>query len=193
MKLSTYVDYLLKPQDYSTSEGPLYMTDVYLRPSVLSPELDVLEMDARCPLPRRGKWAERVAIYMGTPGTATGLHTDIYDTQSWMAQLRGEKEWRLCRPETKWCGKKKPIDLFESSDLDVPIFDVTLTPGDVLYVPGGWWHQVRNRTSNMAIAGHFFSVQQARASLHEARHSPNPQTRAEWPPLLEMILALDGN
>ena len=167
------------------------MTDIYLRPSLLSPRLDAMEPDARCPLPRPGHWAERVTIYMGTPGTGAFLHQDIFGTQSWMAQIRGEKHWRLATPGARAPGTKDGLDLFDSPDLPFPVYDVTLTPGDVLYVPPHWWHQIRNEKSNLAVAGHFSSVEVARAGLAQAENSPDPQTRAEWPPLWRQILELD--
>ncbi len=192
MRLVDYLEYLGHPHAFASSVGPVYMTDVYLRPSVLGERLDALEPDARCPLPRPGVWAERVTIYMGTPRTGAALHQDIFDTQSWMAQIRGRKHWRLCAPETEWTACARPVDLFASTDVTATIYDVVLGPGDVLYVPARWWHQIRNDEANIAVAGHFSTVAEARAALAAAQADPDPQTRAEWPPLWQQILALHG-
>ena len=91
-------------------------------------------------------------FWFGPKGTVTPLHHDL--TNNFMAQVRGRKLVRLVAPydlahvyNNRHCYTQ--IDL-ERIDYDrFPLFrDVTVTdleigPGDLLFLPVGWWHYVR--------------------------------------------------
>jgi ribosomal protein L16 Arg81 hydroxylase len=69
---------------------------------------------------------------------AFGKHWDTHDV--FAIQMLGRKRWQVFEPTF-------PLPLsHQSSDEAVatgamPVFDCVLEPGDVLYVPRGWWHQ----------------------------------------------------
>ncbi|OAV87752.1 hypothetical protein PTTG_00601 [Puccinia triticina 1-1 BBBD Race 1] len=65
-------------------------------------------------------------VYMGERGTTTGLHTDVYNSYSWSANIVGKKRWRLFSPESA-----------ES-------ITVEQSPGEIIFVPSGWRHEVLN-------------------------------------------------
>ncbi|KAA1071174.1 hypothetical protein PGT21_020029 [Puccinia graminis f. sp. tritici] len=65
-------------------------------------------------------------VYIGEKGTTTGLHTDVYNSYSWSANIVGKKKWRLFRPE---------------SDESITIEQ---SPGEIIFVPSGWKHEVLN-------------------------------------------------
>ena len=92
-------------------------------------------------------------LWLGSAGTRTPLH---HDTVMLMhTQIVGRKRWHLVSPlETAKLdnshGVFSPIDL-EHPDLvrwpamaSVKILDVTVEAGETLFVPLGWWHQVRS-------------------------------------------------
>jgi len=73
-----------------------------------------------------------------TPTQGFGLHWDDHDTV--VAQLAGSKRWRLY-------GSTRAAPLHRDAALAPlpnrePIADLVLKPGDLLYVPRGWWHEV---------------------------------------------------
>jgi len=92
-------------------------------------------------------------FWFGPKGTVTPLHHDL--TNNFMAQVRGRKRVRLIAPwnlaylyNDRHCFTG--IDL-ENPDYDrfpmfrdVPVLDVTIGPGDLLFLPVGWWHHVRS-------------------------------------------------
>jgi ribosomal protein L16 Arg81 hydroxylase len=80
-----------------------------------------------------------------------------------MAQLLGRKRFRLM-PPSQWqylynsTGVFSDVDC-EQPDLDrYPLFrhatvtELVLEPGEVLFMPVGWWHQVRALEVSMTVS-----------------------------------------
>lgn len=95
-------------------------------------------------------------LWMGNPGSTTGLHTDLID---WNLNLQviGQKVWKFYAPqdghlmyeETKsplQSGEYSPVNPFQINHKKYPNFhqateyEITVGPGDIVYVPHGWWH-----------------------------------------------------
>jgi ribosomal protein L16 Arg81 hydroxylase len=78
-------------------------------------------------------------------------------------QLVGRKRWRLASPlQTPRLYNTRsvfsPVDL-AAPDLarfprlaGVQVFDVVLGPGETLFVPLGWWHQVEALDTSLSIS-----------------------------------------
>ncbi|MEU5068929.1 cupin domain-containing protein [Streptomyces virginiae] len=77
-----------------------------------------------------------------------GTHWDDHDVV--VLQLEGSKRWKIYGP-TRRAPAWRDVEAPEVPTGD-PIADIVLTPGDVLYLPRGWWHAV--------------SADQGTASLH---------------------------
>jgi cupin superfamily protein len=75
-----------------------------------------------------------------TPRSAQGLavHHDTHDV--FVLQIAGEKRWLVYEPrfELPLAGQKYDRSLGEPGE---PVEDVTLGPGDTLYMPRGWLHE----------------------------------------------------
>lgn len=91
--------------------------------------------------------------WIGAGGTFTPLHFDL--TNNLLAQIVGHKQLILVPPsETRKLYHRQHVfsDVRDLTDpeqlLKYPLaesarsFDVDLGPGDLLYIPVGWWHQV---------------------------------------------------
>lgn len=93
-----------------------------------------------------------VFFWYGPAGTVTSLHHDT--SNIFMAQVRGRKRVRLISP-TELEFLYNDIGVFSPIDCDNPdlarwpqfakveVREVQLAPGDVLFIPVGWWHHVR--------------------------------------------------
>lgn len=71
-----------------------------------------------------------------TPVHGFDLHWDDQDV--FAIQLDGRKRWRIFEPTRQW-----PLyhDIVENAKPKVPmVVELDMTPGDVLYLPHGWWH-----------------------------------------------------
>jgi hypothetical protein len=77
-----------------------------------------------------------------------GTHWDDHDVV--VLQLEGSKRWKIHGP-TRQAPAWRDVEAPEAPAGD-PIADIVLAPGDLLYLPRGWWHAV--------------SADQGTASLH---------------------------
>ena len=69
--------------------------------------------------------------YVGSKGSKTSIHHDVVHSYSWSVSLCGNKKWTLWKP-----GK-------ESDGMDSAII-IIQNPGDAIFVPSGWHHEVEN-------------------------------------------------
>lgn len=81
-------------------------------------------------------------ILLGPEGSMSRLHRDFQHTHSWLAQIQGRKRATLFAPD----------------DLDrANAYEGVLGPGDVLFTPGDWWHEVRAVDASITVAHNFFN------------------------------------
>ena len=68
---------------------------------------------------------------------AFGTHWDSHDAI--MIQVTGRKSWRLFEPQRRY-PVYRDQHLYLSPPTGEPYWQGVLNPGDLLYVPRGWWH-----------------------------------------------------
>ncbi|XP_069107689.1 2-oxoglutarate and iron-dependent oxygenase JMJD4-like isoform X2 [Argopecten irradians] len=104
-------------------------------------------------------------VYMGPKGTWTPFHADVFRSYSWSANICGRKRWIFIAPgeEDKYRNKfgnlVYDINSDELNDLDnYPHYsrsahriEVIQEPGEVIFVPSGWHHQVHNLEDTISI------------------------------------------
>jgi hypothetical protein len=75
-----------------------------------------------------------------TPASAQGfaVHHDTHDVL--VLQVAGAKRWRIYEPLVELASKRRRWSP-ELGDPGAPVADVTLGPGDTLYLPRGWPHE----------------------------------------------------
>jgi len=112
-------------------------------------------------------WVDRAALpgaallWFGAAGTLTPLH---HDTLMLMhTQVVGRKRWRLASPlQTPRLYNSRsvfsPVDLAAPDWVRFPkaagvqVLDVVVEPGETLFVPLGWWHQVEALDTSLSIS-----------------------------------------
>jgi hypothetical protein len=90
----------------------------------------------------------RMGLWIGPAGTHTPLHHDGDD--SLFCQVLGRKRLRLAPPESLALldcsrGVYSRWDPRSQAELDAGperLVEVVLAPGEALFIPAGWWHQV---------------------------------------------------
>ncbi|CAJ1330281.1 unnamed protein product [Effrenium voratum] len=175
MKFKYFADYIRNQKD----DNPLYLfeTDMddnaNIRPLMDDYEVpdlfphdwfSLVNQDSRPPF----RW-----FCIGPKRSGTTVHTDPLGTAAWNAVTHGVKRWVLFEPhETKKRVKGK--DLLKSGEDDEAImyFDFILPrikraypdlkiyeglqkPGDVIFVPGEWWHGVLNLEDTVAVTQNY--------------------------------------
>jgi ribosomal protein L16 Arg81 hydroxylase len=96
--------------------------------------------------------SNRGFFWFGPKGTVTPLHHDL--TNNFMAQVRGRKLVRLIAPyhlpnlyNYRHCYSSVDLDAVDYDRFplfrNVTVIDVVIGPGDLLFLPIGWWHYVR--------------------------------------------------
>ncbi|KAL5109171.1 2-oxoglutarate and iron-dependent oxygenase JMJD4 [Taenia crassiceps] len=110
-------------------------------------------------------------VYIGPKGTWTPLHTDVYCSYSWSANILGRKRWWVFPP-----GEERKLIVSHSGQLppdisgrdfadpgtrdsDLPqcyVFDQQ--PGEMFFVPSGWYHQVLNLTDCVSINNNWLNA-----------------------------------
>ena len=102
-------------------------------------------------------------LFIGPPGAATPLHLDPWATHAWFAQLQGRKRFVLFPPadaQHVWDARSGAFadPLGEVNAAVFPRYgearrvDVTLEPGDFLYLPPGWAHAVDTLEGEVSIS-----------------------------------------
>lgn len=117
-------------------------------------------------------------VYMGPKGSWTPLHTDVFKSFSWSANICGRKLWYLFPPREGQVNKgkknKSPCDvntLLEDSVKDaaeapnllkqernMPYLKVIQNPGEIIFVPSNWYHQVHNLDDTISINHNFLNA-----------------------------------
>jgi LPS sulfotransferase NodH len=105
--------------------------------------------------------ARQCFFWFGPAGTVTPLHHDTSNIL--IAQVAGRKRYRLV-PASQWQCVYNSTGVFSDVDCENPdlsrhpkfgdasVIDVVLEPGEVLFMPVGWWHHVRALEVSMTVS-----------------------------------------
>jgi LPS sulfotransferase NodH len=100
-------------------------------------------------------------LWFGPAGTVERLHHDTVNIL--IAQVVGRKRYRLI-PASQWQYVYNSAGVFSDVDCENPdltrhpkfrnatMIDFVLKPGEVLFMPVGWWHHVRALDVSMSVA-----------------------------------------
>jgi lysine-specific demethylase 8 len=143
-------------------DAPCYLG--YTRPADLIPGYDdAFDFAALTPPDR---YPTDTRLWIGSAGTCSGLHSDLKDNV--FAQVHGRK--RVILVPLRQTHLVYPfIDNIVNSRVDPEHLDAgrfprfarasvstcVVGPGDVLYIPRGWWHYLRSESPSISI-NHWF-------------------------------------
>lgn len=121
------------------------LDDIELFPEYLTPTKDI----------------NRTVLWFGPGGAITPLHFDPLNT--FLCQVYGRKRVRLIAPSQKHLLGAYGY-YFSNIDLEKPnierypqikeldVIELILEPGEVLFLPVGWWHQVRSLEVSISVS-----------------------------------------
>jgi hypothetical protein len=148
VRLGDFVDQVLAGGE--TNDYYLTANNEMLRQPGFAPLLD--DIGSLPPCCDRAELAGRSSFWFGPGGTVTPLHHDTI--MLFHTQVVGRKRWRLISPLQgqrlyNTSGVFSPIDLDAVDLRQFPLFEgvrvleVVVWPGETMFLPLGWWHQVR--------------------------------------------------
>ncbi|KGX84577.1 cupin-like domain-containing protein [Pontibacillus litoralis] len=118
-------------------------------------------------------------FFLGSKNTATPLHQDFNSTHAWNAIIFGSKKWVFFSNEDTPYLYNGDIDMFDKEDIEKkslinkanPIY-VTQYPGEIIYAPRDWWHQVVNIEPTLAVSENFWFEKEldTQSELNMGRH-----------------------
>ena len=173
IKMKTFLDYMA----HQTDDSPLYLFESgmtgetsSLRGDYCIPDLfpdDYLNLAGTENKPPH-KW-----FCIGPKRSGTTVHRDPLGTSAWNAVTHGVKRWVLFEPTAdRALVKGRKYKLKGEDDEAIHYFDFLLPrlrndnpalkvyeciqePGDLIFVPGQWWHGVLNLTDAVAVTHNF--------------------------------------
>jgi [protein]-arginine 3-hydroxylase / protease len=149
------------------AQFPLFQHLPRLRAHIVEPRayMDVAVL-ARLPSGLRSLFIREPLLWLGPRGTVTPLHFD--DEDNLFVQLRGTKHIILVPPQqSRQLGfphfdfrsiNFSPVDI-ERPDLErfpalaaIDRWETTLGPGEMLFIPLGWWHYLRATEASISLS-----------------------------------------
>jgi hypothetical protein len=114
---------------------------------------------------------KKLQLFIGPKDSKTDWHCDI--EYNLYTQIYGTKHWYLSAPKNDPyfdplnLGKAYFTSAFDPASPDferfplvglAEIYETTLEPGDIMYIPTSWWHQVENKSATVAVAFRWFNT-----------------------------------
>ena len=110
-------------------------------------------------------------VYLGPKNSWTPFHSDVFGSFSWSANVAGFKKWIFVQkglePDNIYdISEILPLNNSQPSTQDtfdckihenVRYFEIIQGPGEVIFVPSGWYHQVLNLTDTLSINHNWFN------------------------------------
>lgn len=116
----------------------------------------------------RAPYHDIVAL-AGPAGATTYIHRDRHRTHAWLAQIVGRKKWTIFSPDQYSLVYNKNAELgapafvnIANPDLesfprfkDASPIEFVLQPGELIFVPSGWLHQVTSLDPTLSVSGNY--------------------------------------
>jgi hypothetical protein len=123
-----------------------------------------LQPDAKLrTLLERASGQELWSLYVGPAGSTSQLHVDFWGTHGILSQVRGRKKVRMYSPrddQRMFGGEVDPErpDAARFPEFEQAVeYDCELGPGEMLFLPSGWWHHVRAIEDSITVSHNFLN------------------------------------
>ncbi|MFZ5545718.1 MAG: cupin-like domain-containing protein [Pseudomonadota bacterium] len=163
VKLGDFVDRVLA-MGVSNDEYLTANNELLRRPEFAPLLADIGTLPPYCD---RSRLAERASFWFGPAGTVTPLHHDTL--MLFHTQVVGRKRWRFVSPletprlynhyQVYSAVNLDHVDLRRHPDFaQVKVLDVVVEPGETMFLPLAWWHQVSSLDVSLSFSFSNLSV-----------------------------------
>ena len=116
-------------------------------------------------------------IFIGPKGACSKLHSDVWHTSAWLAQLQGRKHFtffhpdhtRLVHNETHgWADPAKGVAAHRETHKyyhAAQPFTATISPGDIIFIPSKWSHQVTSLDHAVSVTSNYIDQSNIKSCL----------------------------
>ena len=159
-----------------------YRTPLYFCSDWLNEYLDISNVPPR-PSVQDFRKSDYKFVYIGPKGSWTPFHSDVFGSYSWSANIVGEKEWLFFPPgsEKFLINKIDRQTIYDISKIlpksdkgasrkwfdqqtfmydghAITYYQVRQKSNEIIFVPSGWYHQVRNLKDTISINHNWFNA-----------------------------------
>ncbi|VDK18483.1 unnamed protein product, partial [Anisakis simplex] len=103
-------------------------------------------------------------VYFGVKNSWTIFHSDVMSSYSWSANICGRKLWYFVPPGQEELFRKDRDGFFEDITCDetkfvqANVIQFIQLPGEIVFVPSNWYHQVHNLEDAISINHNFINA-----------------------------------
>jgi len=123
-------------------------------------------------------------IYIGPRGSASNFHRDVAGTSAWNALMSGRKLWLFFPPDEHAATFDNALDAFVRDTTPDPRLATRQPrfciqePGEIVFTPSLWWHQVYNLETSIAVTENFADDCNLKHVLRGLRERPEGRRAA---------------
>ncbi|MFJ7941159.1 cupin-like domain-containing protein [Peribacillus sp. NPDC096622] len=122
-------------------------------------------------------------LFLGPRESSTALHIDVMMSSAWNILFSGTKRWRFLSPSESI--KQNILDKSFSSQFskDRYIIEAVQHPGDIIYTPSGWAHEVVNTDPTISLTGNFINE----SNYRYVKHYLKGRNKFDWIKVIEKL------
>jgi len=133
---------------------------------------------------------------VGCPRSGSPFHQDPHRTSAWNALIAGRKRWALYPPhvlppgvdeeliDTEYYASPEVMKWYTEYYPFIPPEQMPLEcvqePGEIIFVPSGWWHQVLNLSETVAVTQNFCSPRNFKYVFADMKKRDNKSLRRKF-------------
>lgn len=113
-------------------------------------------------------------LMIGQAKTGSPRHVDTGASSAWNLLLWGQKAWKFGSPAIALSERRLPLKGEVFRDTSWKSFEHTQLPGELIFTPAGWVHEVINIEPSAALTGNFVNSTNIHAAIEFAQQQNDP-------------------
>lgn len=137
----------LLPELVGDLQIPIYAAPNWLESAIMRPFVD-------------RHWRPWIELFIGPAGVRfESIHVDVAMTHAWIAQIYGRKKYWAWPPAVGQSPLRQAVPStdrnIEARSARADAYEEIIEPGELLFIPAGWWHTAEIVTTSISLSGNF--------------------------------------